>query len=88
MGFSRYVEAGRVCLVNYGPSKGSLVAVVDVVDGNKVICESPTFKREVLSLKRLSLTDIKMDKFVRGMRTKNLIKQWNVSFSVGASSSL
>lgn len=34
--FTRFVEVGRVVLVNYGPDYGKLATVIDVVDGNKV----------------------------------------------------
>lgn len=34
--FTRFVEIGRVVLVNYGPDSGKLATVIDVVDGNKV----------------------------------------------------
>lgn len=34
--FTRFVEIGRVVLVNYGPDYGKLATVIDVVDGNKV----------------------------------------------------
>lgn len=36
--FTRFVEIGRVVLVNYGPDYGKLATVIDVVDGNKVRC--------------------------------------------------
>lgn len=36
MPFSRYVEIGRVALVNYGPDYGKLVVITDVVDQNRV----------------------------------------------------
>lgn len=36
MPFKRYVEIGRVALVNYGPEFGKLVTVVDIVDSNRV----------------------------------------------------
>jgi len=36
MPFSRYVEIGRVALVNYGPEAGTLVVITDVVDQNRV----------------------------------------------------
>ena len=38
MPFSRYVEIGRVALVNYGPEAGTLVVITDVVDQNRVSC--------------------------------------------------
>jgi hypothetical protein len=36
MSFSRFVEAGRVALINYGPLEGKLCVIVDIVDQNKV----------------------------------------------------
>lgn len=36
MPFSRYVEIGRVALINYGEEYGKLVVIVDVVDQNRV----------------------------------------------------
>ena len=36
MPFKRYVEIGRVALVNYGPEVGKLVVITDVVDQNRV----------------------------------------------------
>jgi len=34
--FTRFVEIGRVVLVNYGPDAGKLATIIDVVDNNKV----------------------------------------------------
>jgi large subunit ribosomal protein L14e len=34
--FKRYVEIGRVALVNYGKEYGRLVVIVDVIDQNWV----------------------------------------------------
>lgn len=36
MSFNRFVEAGRVCLINYGPLKGKICVIVDIIDNNKV----------------------------------------------------
>lgn len=38
MPFKRYVEIGRVAMVNYGPEYGKLVVISDVVDQNRVRC--------------------------------------------------
>lgn len=35
-GFKRFVEIGRVVLINYGPHEGKLAVIIDVVDDNKV----------------------------------------------------
>ena len=44
MPFKRYVEIGRIALVNYGPDCGKLVVISDVVDQNRVsvlvLCEA------------------------------------------------
>lgn len=36
MPFSRYVEIGRVALINYGPEYGKLVVISDIADQNRV----------------------------------------------------
>lgn len=36
MPFKRYVEIGRVAMVNYGAEYGKLVVISDVVDQNRV----------------------------------------------------
>ncbi|KAJ3187561.1 hypothetical protein HK101_009363 [Irineochytrium annulatum] len=60
MVFARFVEVGRVVLVNYGPDAGKLAIIVDIVDHSRVLVDGPTtgVSRQVLSFKRLSLTDI------------------------------
>ncbi|XP_057531342.1 60S ribosomal protein L14-1-like [Amaranthus tricolor] len=61
MPFKRYVEIGRVALVNYGKEYGRLVIIVDVLDQNRVLVDGPDMVRGQMNLKRLSLTDIKID---------------------------
>jgi hypothetical protein len=36
MPFKRYVEIGRVALINYGPEAGQLTTIVDIIDQNRV----------------------------------------------------
>ncbi|GAB5033579.1 60s ribosomal protein [Nannochloropsis oceanica] len=75
--FTRFVEVGRVVLVNYGPDYGKLATVIDVVDGNKVLVEGPdsNVTRQVIPLKRVYLTDLKV-KIPRNARAKTLKKAW------------
>ncbi|XP_078440407.1 ribosomal protein L14 [Wolffia australiana] len=61
MVFKRYVEIGRVALVNYGKDYGRLVVIVDVVDQNRVLVDYPDIVRGQMNLKRLQLTDLKID---------------------------
>ncbi|URD84685.1 ribosomal protein [Musa troglodytarum] len=59
--FKRYVEIGRVALVNYGKEYGRLVVIVDVIDQNRALVDAPDIVRGQMNFKRLSLTDIKID---------------------------
>eukprot|EP00850_Spirogloea_muscicola_P013754 SM000095S24968 [mRNA] locus=s95:275604:276913:+ [translate_table: standard] len=61
MVFRRFVEIGRVALVNYGPDCGRLVVIVDVVDQNRALVDAPDMTRKQINFKRLSLTDIKVE---------------------------
>ncbi|CAI9107603.1 OLC1v1006995C1 [Oldenlandia corymbosa var. corymbosa] len=61
MVFKRYVEIGRVALVNYGEDYGKLVVIVDVVDQNRALVDSPDMVRGQINFKRLTLTDFKLD---------------------------
>ncbi len=36
MSFNRFVQVGRVVLINYGPLEGKLAVIVDIIDNNKV----------------------------------------------------
>ena len=61
MPFKRYVEIGRVALVNYGKEYGRLVVIVDVIDQNRALVDAPDMVRSQINLKRLSLTDITIE---------------------------
>uniref|UniRef100_A0A7N1A7H0 Large ribosomal subunit protein eL14 domain-containing protein n=1 Tax=Kalanchoe fedtschenkoi TaxID=63787 RepID=A0A7N1A7H0_KALFE len=61
MPFKRYVEIGRVALVNYGKDYGKLVVIVDVLDQNRALVDAPDMVRCQMNFKRLSLTDITID---------------------------
>merc|ERR1711988_1642655 len=65
MGFTRFVEIGRVGLISYGPDTGKLCTIVNVIDHNRVLVDGPEtltgVRRHELNLKRLMLTDLKVD---------------------------
>ncbi|KAK3417287.1 60S ribosomal protein L14-1 [Eucalyptus grandis] len=73
MPFKRYIEIGRVALINYGKDYGRLVVIVDVVDQNRALVDAPDMVRSQMNFKRLSLTDIKID-IKRVPRKSTLIK--------------
>eukprot|EP00744_Colponema_vietnamica_P000134 GILI01000253.1.p2 GENE.GILI01000253.1~~GILI01000253.1.p2 ORF type:complete len:135 (+),score=41.95 GILI01000253.1:64-468(+) len=77
MPFSRFVEIGRVVLVNYGPDAGKLAVIIDVIDQNRAFVECPAtgVLRQQIPFNRLALTDIKLD-IPRSPRSGTLAKMW------------
>jgi large subunit ribosomal protein L14e len=73
--YTRFVEIGRVALINYGPNEGKLCVIIDVVDGNRALVDGPSsitgVARQAVQLKNLSLTDFKID-IPRSPRLKTL----------------
>merc|ERR1719146_85946 len=76
MGFTRFVEMGRVVLVNFGPDEGKLGMITDVIDQNRWMVYSPEFDLKEMTYKRLSLTDLKV-KLQRGARVKTAEAAWS-----------
>ncbi|KAH9257795.1 hypothetical protein BASA81_003813 [Batrachochytrium salamandrivorans] len=62
MVFTRFVEIGRVAVVNYGPDAGKLCVIVNVLTLNRVLIDGPMavtgVARQAISTKRLTLTDL------------------------------
>eukprot|EP00894_Picocystis_sp_ML_P001745 jgi/Pico_ML_1/52262/g2992.t1 len=73
MPFARFVQIGRVALVNYGKDYGKLVVVTDVIDQNRVLVDAPDMIRQSYSLKRLALTDFVVD-VPRACKKTTLVK--------------
>eukprot|EP00921_Rhytidocystis_pertsovi_P003455 GHVQ01005979.1.p1 GENE.GHVQ01005979.1~~GHVQ01005979.1.p1 ORF type:complete len:150 (-),score=21.64 GHVQ01005979.1:669-1118(-) len=69
--FKRYVEPGRVCVVEYGPDAGKVCVIVDIVSLNRVLIDGAGLTgvcRQSLPLRRLSLSDVRI-KLNKGSRT-------------------
>jgi large subunit ribosomal protein L14e len=79
MAFERFVEVGRVVLINFGSDKGKLATIIDVVDGNKCLIDGPEeltgVARQIISYKRLALTDLKVT-IGQSARAKTLKAAW------------
>eukprot|EP00051_Salpingoeca_urceolata_P026150 m.476270 g.476270 ORF g.476270 m.476270 type:complete len:135 (-) comp20484_c0_seq1:34-438(-) len=60
MVFKRYVEIGRVVLINSGPDAGKTAVIVDVIDQNRALIDGPNSNvaRRAANFKTLSLTDL------------------------------
>ena len=75
MVFKKFVEIGRVAIVNYGPLAGKVAVIVDILNTTRVLIHGPKegVRRQEISLKRLTLTDFKLD-IKRGIHKDNLVK--------------
>ena len=75
MVFRRFVEVGRVIIVNYGPMVGKLAVIVDVLTTTKVLIQGLKggIRRQELSLRRVTLTDYKID-IKRGAKSEEVFK--------------
>lgn len=73
--FTRFVEPGRLCRIQFGPDTGKMCFIVDVINMNRVLIDGPTTEvaRQSIPLKRLGLTDFKA-KIPRGARTGTIKK--------------
>lgn len=73
-------------IINYGESKDTLAVIADIVDQNRVIIDGPTtgIARQVISIKRINLTDILIPDVPRGARTKTVRKALAASGAVDA----
>ena len=79
MVFKRHVEVGRIVLINYGPEKGSLATIIDIVDQNKCLIDGPSditgVSRQVINYNRIALTDLTV-KIQVNARQKTLNAAW------------
>ena len=73
MAFTRFVEVGRVVLINFGAYNGKLAVIVEIINTNRVLLEGPTtgVRRHEISLRRVSLTDVKIE-IPRGVKSAAL----------------
>ena len=75
MVFRRFVEVGRVIIVNYGPLVGKLAVIVDILTTTKAFIQGLKggIKRQEISLRRVTLTDYKLD-IKRGAKQAEVYK--------------
>ena len=81
MVFSRFVEVGRVVVLNRGAFTGKLAVVVEILDHNRVLVDGPQamtgVARHVASVGHMTLTDIVVPKVTRGMTHAKLCVRFN-----------
>jgi large subunit ribosomal protein L14e len=73
--FSKYVEVGRVALINFGPLAGKLVVIVDILNTSRVLVDGPTtgVRRQEISINRIQLTEFVLT-VQRGVKRQALKK--------------
>merc|ERR1712094_131642 len=77
MGYTRFIQNGRIVLINYGPDANKLAVICDVVDQNRCVVYGPStgVARQIIGYKRLSLTDIVVP-LGRGAKAGTVTKVW------------
>ncbi|XP_034122474.1 uncharacterized protein LOC117580200 isoform X3 [Drosophila guanche] len=80
MPFERFVQTGRIAKASAGPLKGRLVAIVDVIDQNRVLVDGPLtgVPRQEYRLNNLHLTKYRI-KFPFTAPTRIVRKAWTES---------
>ncbi|KAF8654899.1 hypothetical protein AX16_003328 [Volvariella volvacea WC 439] len=65
--FKRFVEVGRVVLLNSGPSAGKTAVIAEIIDHNRAIIDGPTtgVPRQSFPYKHLSLTPLTVSNLPR-----------------------
>ncbi|TYJ53600.1 hypothetical protein B9479_005748 [Cryptococcus floricola] len=74
--FKRFVEVGRVVLVNEGPSAGKLAVIVEIIDHNRALIDGPTTSvpRQAFPYRHLILTPYTIASLPRGISAGPLKK--------------
>ncbi|BGP40565.1 hypothetical protein JCM10450v2_004560 [Rhodotorula kratochvilovae] len=79
--FKRYVEVGRVVLVNDGADRGKLATIVEIIDHNRALIDGPStgVARQPFTYRRLVLTPYVLKKLPRAAGTSTVKKVWDAS---------
>ena len=79
--FKRFVEVGRVVLINQGEFAGKLAVIVEIIDHNKAIIDGPStgVPRQSLRYRYLSLTPHVVPKLPRASNTSTVKKYFDQS---------
>ncbi|TFK21407.1 hypothetical protein FA15DRAFT_672606 [Coprinopsis marcescibilis] len=66
--FTRFVEVGRVVLLNDGPFSGRIAVIAEIIDQNRAIIDGPNtdVPRQSYPFKHLTLTGLKLTGLPRG----------------------
>ncbi|EPQ53804.1 60S ribosomal protein L14, partial [Gloeophyllum trabeum ATCC 11539] len=75
--FKRFVEVGRVVLLNSGPHAGQIAVIAEIIDHNRAIIDGPltNVPRQSFPYRHLTLTPLVLTKLPRGAGTGVIRKQ-------------
>lgn len=78
MPYERFVQVGRVAYVAFGPEKGKLCCITNVIDQNRVLVDGPSshVARQAINVKALHLTKYLL-KIFPGARSKTVKALWD-----------
>ncbi|CDJ52015.1 60S ribosomal protein L14, putative [Eimeria brunetti] len=81
--FQRFIQPGRLCVVQYGPDEGKLCFVVDIINLNRVLVDGAGLtgvRRQSMPVRRVALTDLrlKIPHGVRSITLKKAIEKENI----------
>lgn len=68
----RYVEYGRIVLID----NSKLATIVEIIDQKRVLIDGPSINRQAISLNKVVLTPLVLEKLPRGARTATVNKKW------------
>ncbi|CAF0891007.1 unnamed protein product [Didymodactylos carnosus] len=78
MPYERFVQLGRVAYIAYGPDKGKLCCITNIINQTRVLVDGPSsnVRRKALNIKSLHLTKFVL-KLLPGARTKTVKALWD-----------
>ncbi|KAF9517302.1 hypothetical protein BS47DRAFT_556524 [Hydnum rufescens UP504] len=79
--FDRFVEVGRVVLVQDGPYAGKIAAIAEIIDHNRAIIDGPStgVPRQAFAFRHLVLTSLVVPNLPRNAGTGVVRKQFDAS---------
>jgi len=80
MPYDRFVQVGRVAYIAYGPDKGKLCCITNVIDQTRVLVDGPSshVRRQAVNIKSLHLTKYLL-KLLPGARSTTVKKAWDAN---------
>ncbi|CAF1035763.1 unnamed protein product [Rotaria sordida] len=78
MPYDRLVQVGRVAYIAYGPEKGKICCITNIIDQTRVLVDGPSshLSRQALNIKSLHLTKYVL-KILPGARSKTVKNLWD-----------